>query len=157
MIRITSRMPMNIARVRLSIDCSMNVAGRKIVVSTSMLGSPGFISSIASSMPSVTSMVLAPRNFWTISIRPGPSLITPSPQIGWWSSFTRPRSDRRSVRPPLLTTGTLPRSSADWIGCTLRMFSRRPFSSTNPPVPTTKLSAYWSTPASTASDVVSMT
>ena len=79
MIRITSRMPSSSARVRLSIDCSMNVAGRKIVVSISMPGSPGCISSIASSMPRVTSIVLAPRNFWTTSIRPGPSLTTASP------------------------------------------------------------------------------
>ena len=56
MIRITSRMPISSARVRLSIDCSMNVAGRKMVVSTSTLGSPGCISFIASSMPFVTSM-----------------------------------------------------------------------------------------------------
>ena len=34
-------MPISSARVRLSIDCSMNVAGRKIVVSTSMLGQAG--------------------------------------------------------------------------------------------------------------------
>ena len=83
MIRITRKMPISNAFVRLSIDCSMNVAGRKMVVSAVMLGRPGCISFIASSMPFVTSMVLAPRNFWTISIRPGRSLMTPSPQIGW--------------------------------------------------------------------------
>ena len=51
MIKATSRMPSRIARVRLSIDCSMKVAGRKIVVSTSMPRSPGAISAMASSTP----------------------------------------------------------------------------------------------------------
>ena len=48
MIRTTSRTPSSSAVVRLSIDCSMKVAGRKIVVSISMPGRPGRISSIAS-------------------------------------------------------------------------------------------------------------
>ena len=47
MIKTTSTMPSSIATVRLSIDCSMNVAGRKIVVSTAMPGSPGASSAIA--------------------------------------------------------------------------------------------------------------
>ncbi len=82
MMRITSSTPIRSAVVRLSIDCSMNVAGRKIVVSISMPGRPGRSSSIASSTPCVTSMVLAPRNFCTISSRPSPPLTTPSPQTG---------------------------------------------------------------------------
>ena len=72
MIKATSRMPSRIARVRLSIDCSMKVAGRKIVVSTSMPRSPGAISAMASSTPLVTSTVFAPRNFWTTSNKPWP-------------------------------------------------------------------------------------
>ena len=42
MMKITeSSTPISNALVRLSIDCSMNVAGRKIVVSMSIPGSPG--------------------------------------------------------------------------------------------------------------------
>ena len=124
MISITSSTPISNALVRLSIDCSINVAGRKIVVSISIPGSPGRISSTASSIPSVTSIVLAPRNFCTISSRPSPSLTTPSPQTGWWSSLTTPRSPSRSTRSPLRTTGTLARSLGPWIAWTLRTFRR---------------------------------
>ena len=99
-------MPRNIALVRLSIDCSMKVAGRKIVVSISMPGRPGLSWSIAASTPRVTSSVLAPRNFWTTSIRPGPSLITASPMSGPESTITRPRSASRSVLPSRWMTGT---------------------------------------------------
>ena len=67
MINTTRPTPISMAAVRLSIDCSMNVAGRKIVVSTAMPGSPGAISAMACSTPRVTSMVLAPRNFCTTS------------------------------------------------------------------------------------------
>ena len=70
MINTTRPMPISMAVVRLSIDCSMNVAGRKIVVSIAMPGRPGFISSIACSTPRVTSIVLAPRYFCTTSKRP---------------------------------------------------------------------------------------
>ena len=52
MMRITSSDADQQRRVRLSIDCSMNVAGRKIVVSISMPGRPGRSSAIASSTPS---------------------------------------------------------------------------------------------------------
>ena len=61
MINTTRPTPISMAVVRLSIDCSMNVAGRKIVVSIAMPGRPGFISPIACSIPRVTSIVLAPR------------------------------------------------------------------------------------------------
>ena len=80
MMTITSSTPSSSATVRLSIDSSMKVAGRKIVVSYSMPGRPGAISAITSSTCSVTSFVFAPRYFCTISIRPSPSLMTPSPQ-----------------------------------------------------------------------------
>ena len=72
-------MPSSIAIRRLSIDCSMKVAGRKIVVSTVIPGSPGCICRMASSTPRVTSTVFAPRNFCTTSSSPGPSSTTPSP------------------------------------------------------------------------------
>ena len=63
MIKATKAMPSSIATRRLSSDCSMNVAGRKIVVSTVIPGNPGCISRIASSTPRVTSTVFAPRYF----------------------------------------------------------------------------------------------
>ena len=108
MIRITSRMPISSARVRLSIDCSMNVAGRKIVVSISMPGRPGRISSIASSMPlrdlhrvgaaellddqhqarAVVDDALAPDRLVVLDV-------------------TLPRSPRRSTWPLRRSTGTL--------------------------------------------------
>ena len=53
----------------------MKVAGRKMVVSISMPGRPGRISSMAASTPLVTSRVLAQGKLSTISSRPGPSLI----------------------------------------------------------------------------------
>ena len=139
MIRITSRMPMNIARVRLSIDCSMKVAGRKIVVSTSMPGSPGCISAMASSTPRVTSIVLAPRNFWTTSIRPGPVVDDGvADQSGPLSTSTSPRSASRSTLPSRSTTGTSARSlGADDRLDVLGSLSRWPSASTKPPVPTT--------------------
>ena len=71
--------------LRLSIASSMKSAGRKIVVSISMPGRPGRISSSAASTPRVTSSVLAQGNFSTMSISPGPSLMTASPMSGWWS------------------------------------------------------------------------
>ena len=74
----------------------MKVAGRKIVVSTSMPGSPGAISAMASSTPVVTSTVLAPRNFWTTSSSPGPSFTTASPISGPGSTMTSPRSASRT-------------------------------------------------------------
>ena len=99
MIRTTSRQPTSSARVRLSTACSMNVAGRKIVVSMSMSVRPGRSSSTAASTPFVTSTVLAQGNFSTMSIRPGPSLITASPISGWWSSTTFATSPELQRRP----------------------------------------------------------
>ncbi len=157
MITTTSRMPISIASVRLSMDCSMNVAGRKIVVSTLIPGRPGWSFSIASSTPRVTSMVLAPRYFWTISMMPRPSSITASPNSGPWSMTTSPRSSSLSTRPFRSTTGTFARSSGAKIGCTCRMLKRCPPSSTKPPVPITAPSEYRSSPASRASPVAPMT
>ena len=97
--------------VRLSIASSMKVAGRKMVVSISIPGRPGRISSMAASTPFVTSTVLPQGNFSTMSSRPGPSLITASPIIGQVSSTTSATSSRRSGVPSLLfrsLTGTWP-------------------------------------------------
>ncbi len=148
---------MSSARVRLSIDCSMNVAGRKMVVSTVTSGSPGAIAAIASSTPRVTSMVLAPRNFWTTSMRPGPPSMTASPQIGPESTRTVPTSARRTVFPFRSTTGTAASCSGPVIGCTSRMLNRLSPDSTKPPVPTTAPSEYFSKPASSASAAESIT
>jgi hypothetical protein len=79
---ITSSAPSRSASVRLSIDASMKVAGRKIVGSISMPGRPGSSSSSASSTPRVTSSVLAQGSFSTMSMRPGPSFTTASPVSG---------------------------------------------------------------------------
>ena len=51
MIRMTSRQPTSSASVRLSMASSMNVAGRKIVVSILMSVRPGRSSSMADSTP----------------------------------------------------------------------------------------------------------
>src|SRR6478672_6411548 len=83
-ITMTRRAPRNSALVRLSMAISMNVAGRKIVLSTSTPGRPGSSCCSTSSTPSVTSSVLAHGSFSTMSINPSPSLITASPFSGWW-------------------------------------------------------------------------
>ena len=49
---------------------------------------PGVSSCSAASTPRVTSDVLAPGNFSTTSINPGPSLSSASPISGWLSSTT---------------------------------------------------------------------
>ena len=157
MIRTTSRIPISMAMVRLSIDCSMKVAGRKIVVSTLMPGRPACSSLIAASTPRVTSSVLAPRNFWTTSMMPGPSLMTASPIRGPWSMATSPMSASRRTFPSRSTTGTAPSSEGSVIGCTWRILKRRTSSSMKPPVPTTAPSEYLRRPASTASAAASIT
>ena len=157
MMTITSSTPMNNALVRLLIESSMKVAGRKIVVSYSTPGSPVAISAMVSSTFSVTSLVFAPRYFCTMSIRPSPSLMTPSPHSCWLSCLTVPRSDIRRTLPSRSATGTLASSSGPVIGCTFSMLSRFWAVSTKPPCPTVKLLAYCSTPASSASDPASMT
>ncbi len=157
MIITTSPIPISSATVRLPIDCSMNVAGLKMLVSTSIPRSPGAISAMASSTPRVTSKVLAPRNFCTTSSRPGPSLTTASPISGPESTRTVPRSPSFSTLPSRWTTGTSRSCSGPVMGWTCRMFSRLPPDSTNPPVPTTAPSEYRSRPASSASAVASMT
>lgn len=156
-ISTTSATPISRAVVRFSMAASMNVAGRKIEVSICMPGRPGRSLSIASSTPRVTSSVFVFGYFWTISMIPGPSLMTASPCSGWCSSTTRATSARRRGRPPRRSRGTSASCSGFEIGRTWRMFSRRPPSSRNPPVPTTAPSEYLSSPASSVSAVVSMT
>ena len=75
-------------------DRSMNVAGRKMVGSISTSVRPGRSASSAASTSRVTSSVLPPGCFSTISSRPGPSLMTASPMGG---GMTRRR--RRPRRP----------------------------------------------------------
>ena len=157
MINVTSSTPSSSARVRFSRDCSMKVAGRKMVVSTSIPGSPGAISAMACSTPRVTSTVLAPRYFCTTSSSPGPSLTTASPISGPGSTRVWPRSFNRSILPSRSTTGTSPSCSGPVMGCTWRMLSRCPSASTKPPVPTTAPSEYCSRPLSRASADTSMT
>ena len=78
-----------------------------------------------SSTPRVTSSVLPHGNFSTISIRPGPSLMTASPISGWWSSTSRGhvgQREQRAVRRSAI--GTWPRSAGSPIGGTLWIASR---------------------------------
>ncbi len=86
---ITTRTaPTSSDSVRLLIEVSMKVAGRKMVVSISMPFNPGRISLIASSTPLVTSRVFAQGSFSTISINPSPWLMTASPKSGQVSQTT---------------------------------------------------------------------
>ena len=98
--------------------------GPKIVVSTVMPGKQACSSLIAASTPRVTSSVLAPRNFWTTSMMPGPSLMTASPIRGPWSMATSPMSASRRTFPSRSTTGTAPSSAGSVIGCTWRILKR---------------------------------
>ncbi len=99
-ITMTRRAPRNSALVRLSMAISMNVAGRKIVLSTSTPGRPGSSCCSTSSTPSVTSSVLAHGSFSTMSISPSPSLITASPFSGWWLVSMSATSLRVTALPP---------------------------------------------------------
>ena len=129
-----SRMaPSTAARVRLSTDSSMYVAGRAIEVSMSMPARPGRSLSSASSTPRVTSSVLAFGNF-SITIRlSSPPVSTASPISGWWSSTTSATSLRRSGAAP--STVTFERSSALTIGKMWRTSSRCCGVSIQPPEP----------------------
>ena len=71
--------PTIIALPRLSIEVSMKLAGRKMVVSIAMPGRPGAIAASAASTPRVTSRVLPHGSFSTISMMPTLSLMTASP------------------------------------------------------------------------------
>ena len=78
-IAITKMHPSKSAWVKFLIESSIKVAGRKILVSISTPGNPGCMAANAASTPRVTSSVLPQGNFSTMSISPGPSLMTASP------------------------------------------------------------------------------
>ncbi len=151
--------PMMSACVRLSIDSSMKVAGRKIVESISMPGRPGFNAASASSMPRVTSSVLAHGSFSTINIRPRSSLMTASPTRGHVSQTTLPTSPSRggSARLPLSVSGTAARCSVENTGDSLWMAKRWLGVSIIPSMRALAPVLYDSRPISSASAVVSMT
>ena len=96
----TSAQPISRARVRLSIERSMKVAGRKIVVSIFTSVRPGFSSAMAASTARVISSVLAVGCFSTISMMPGTSSMIALPIGGAWPSTTRATSDRRTGASP---------------------------------------------------------
>jgi hypothetical protein len=102
---MTNAAPNNIDSPRFLSDISMNVAGRKMRESTSTPGIAGFSASRPASTPRVTSRVLAPGCFSTISISPMPSLITASPIGGGEPSTISATSPIRSVAPPRWRTG----------------------------------------------------
>ena len=112
MMTMTSSIPRSRALVRLSIDWSTNVAGRKIVGSISIPGRPGCMSLRTSSASSVTSFVFAPRDLLTTSSSPSPPSMTASPHSCWLACRTWPMSFMRSSRPPRLATTTSASSSA---------------------------------------------
>ena len=93
----TSAQPMSSARLRLPSDISMNVAGRKMVESTSTPASAGFRAARASSTSRVTCSVLPSGCFSTIRSRPGPPLMTPSPIGGGEPSITSATSTSRRI------------------------------------------------------------
>ena len=78
----TSIVPRSSVSVRFEIEIWMNVAGRKMWLSIWTPGRPGRMSSIALSIPRVTSSVFAHGNFSTTSSRPCLSLMTASPKSG---------------------------------------------------------------------------
>ena len=123
------------ARVRLSIESSMKVAGRKMEESTSTPGRPGRISASACSTPRVTSMVFAHGSFSTMSISPSPSLITASPISGWWPSTRSATSWSWTWRPSWVRIGIVFMSSEVTIGCTCRTLARCSVPSSHPPRP----------------------
>ena len=79
----SARMPATMSAVsRLSIPCSMYVAGRNTVVLNVTPPRPGCISLIAASVFRVTSSVLAPGAFSITNISPGPVVVSASPISG---------------------------------------------------------------------------
>jgi hypothetical protein len=132
--RIIRMAPIRNARLRLLMDVSMNVAGRKMLESMPTPGRPGFSCSRASSTPLVTSRVLAHGSFSTMSMSPSPSLMTASPMSGWWSRTRSATSLRRTCFPLRRATETWARSSA-WMKCgTCCTLYRLVSVSTHPPV-----------------------
>ncbi len=156
--RTTRKQPSSSARLRLPRDSSMNEAGRNRVVSTAIPVRPGCSSLSASSTPRVTSSVLPHGSFSTISISPGPPLMTASPISCWWSSTTVATSASfRGGSPSRSSSGTWARSAGDVMGCTCLMVRLWLGVSSAPPVPIKAPGEYLSRPASRASDVEFMT
>ena len=153
----TSSAPRSRASDRLSIEIRTKVAGRKIVVSTSIGRRPGCISAMASSTPSVTSRVLAHGSFSTMSISPSPPLMTASPISGWWSILTSATSFRARTDPSSVGIGTSARSSGPRMASRWAMLSRWFGVSIIPPVPMYPPSEKRRRPASRAFAVVSIT
>ena len=88
-------------------DISMNVAGRKMVGSTSTSSSPGAAPRARARRPRVTSSVLPPGCFSTISSRPGPSLMMASPIGGGKPSVTSATSPSAAAHVRWKPTGDL--------------------------------------------------
>ncbi len=79
----SARMPATMSvSSRLSMPCSMYVAGRNTVVLNVIPARPGCISLMAASVCRVTSSVLAPGAFSITNIRPGPLGVSASPISG---------------------------------------------------------------------------
>ena len=93
---------------------------------------PGLSSRSAASTARVTSKVLAPGNFSTTSIRPGPSLKSALPIRGWLSSTTVATSCNGTEVP---ATGTLAKVSGDDVGEMWRTPRRWFGVSMKPPAP----------------------
>lgn len=144
---------MSNASPRLFNDWLMNVAGRKIAESISMPCNPGSSSASAASTSRVSSRVLPHGNFSTMSIRPGPSLMTASPMSGWWSMSTLATWPRVRTWPSRWASGIFASVSGVVIGRTLATLRRWLGVSTNPPVPIIAPSENCSSPESRASAV----
>ena len=136
----TSAQPIISARVRLSIERSMKVAGRKMVVSTFTSLRPGFSSANAASTARVSSSVLAVGCFSTISMMPGPSSMMALPIGALKPSTTRATSPiLTGASPACLTTACA--SSAAVCTVPVCWTARRWLGvSTNPPPPTSTAS-----------------
>ena len=111
----TSTQPRSSDLFRLLSDISMKVAGRKMVESISRPFRPGRMAFRAASTCRVTSRVLAPGCFSTMSSRPGPSFITASPMGAGKPSTTCATSPSFKLTPLRKVTGIWAKSAADWM------------------------------------------
>ena len=103
----TTRMQPRITeRLRLWMAVSMKLAWRKMCESMRTPRRPGASRASARSTPLVTCRVLAPGNFSTTIIRPGPPLITASPVSGGVPQRTRATWPIRRIWLPRLVSGT---------------------------------------------------
>ena len=132
-ITTTSTHPMNSAWLRLLSARSMNVAGRKMVGSTSTSFSPGRSASSAASTRRVTSSVFPSGCFSTINNSPGPSLMIASPIGGGEPMTTSATSPSRIGVPSRKSTTDRAKSSGSTIAVMCRIARRWFGVSTNPP------------------------